>query len=120
MTIANQKKVTQNIKNLFRDKQPERKSPLTPTQTFVAKELRPLLLKNDGEGKERDFSHFELRRLKDTKTILLVSVVGKKERFILIGPRGHVEQLDSKAALADQLLDDNITGLLDENEQGTS
>ena len=106
--IANQAHVQKQIKQLFQQRQPAQRSPLTPTQRYIVNELRDKILQIDGGGKAQ-FSHWELRKLKDTRTVLLASVIGRVERYLLIGPRGSLQPLEEKDQLAQLALDEAIS-----------
>ena len=101
--IPNQAHVEKQIKSLFTERKPPQRSPLTPTQHFVVEKLRQELSKREGQ-----IQHWELRRLKETRTILLASITGKMQRYILIGPRGLLHQLQDKDGLANLQLDETI------------
>lgn len=108
--IANQAHVIKQIKNLFQERKPPQRSPLTPTQHFIVETLRKELAARDGKGSDQ-FQHWELRKLKETRTILLASVIGKIQRYILIGPRGLLTPIDDKAGLSNLELDETIPEL---------
>ena len=113
--IPNQKRIRTAMLQLFQTPEPATRSVLTPTQRFIVSDLKDLILKRDGKGKEQ-LQHWELRKLKDTRTILLISMVGNQERYVLIGPRGHLQQLTNKDDLAQMTLDQAI----EEKELGTA
>jgi hypothetical protein len=106
-TVPNQKQLRQAMLQLFTQPEPAQRSPLTPTQRFIVSDLKDLIMKRDGKGKDT-FEHWELRKLKDTRAVLLVSLIGKQERYIIIGPRGHLTQLTGKESLAEMALDEAI------------
>lgn len=112
--IANQERVERNIRALFRQL-PSHTEVLTPTQRFVLSDLKDMLLKHDGKGKET-FQHWELRKLKDTRAVFLASIVGTVKRYILIGPRGHLQQLQDESE-ASQL---KLAEVLELKEQGNA
>lgn len=112
--IANQERVERNIRELFKQL-PSSSEVLTPTQRFVLSDLRELLLKHDGKGKET-FQHWELRKLKDTRAVFLASVIGTVKRYILIGPRGHLQQLQDESEAAQLKLAD----VLERKEAGNA
>jgi hypothetical protein len=112
--IPNQEYVERQIRSLFRNL-PSHTEVLTPTQRFVLSDLKEALVKHDGKGKE-DFTYWELRKLKDTKAVFLASVVGTVKRYILIGPRGHLQQLQDESEAAQLKLAD----VLERVEQGNA
>ncbi len=108
-TIANQANIVKRIRSLFQDRKPAQRSPLTPTQRFIVSDLKGIILQKDSPGgKPAEFSHWELRKLKGTRTVLLASIVGRTERYLLIGPRGLIQPLDGKGKLDQQALDEVI------------
>ena len=106
--IANQAHIVKAIRQLLQERKPPQKSPLTPTQRFIVGDLKGLILQRDSGGKAQDYSHWELRKLKGTRTVLLATAVGRIERYILIGPRGSLQPLDSKSQLSQMDLDEAI------------
>ncbi len=112
--IPNQEYVERQIRSLFRNL-PGNTEVLTPTQRFVLSDLKDMLLKHDGKGKE-DITYWELRKLKDTRSVFLASVVGAVKRYILIGPRGHLQQLQDESEAAQLKLAD----VLERVEQGNA
>ncbi len=117
--IPNQAHVEKNIRNLFRAAPPQPKDGLTPTQRFVVSDIKDLLVQNDGKGKEQ-FKHFELRHLRGTRAILLASVIGKVKRFILVGPRGSVQQIGDESEMNQLQLAEAINLLEQQDPEGTS
>ena len=116
--IANQEYVVKQIKSLFSDRKPAQRCPLTPTQRFIVNALRAHIMQKDAPGgKPEAFKHWELRKLKDTRTVLLASIVGRTERYILIGPRGHLQPLNGREDVSQAELDDAIA---DETTNGNS
>ncbi len=119
--IANQEHIVKAIRSLFATRKPAQRSPLTPTQRFIVTDLRSLILQKDSpSGKPGAFTHWEIRKLKNTRTVLLASVVGRVERYILIGPRGLLQPLDSKDATAQLELDQAIEEMEQADAQGTA
>lgn len=116
--IANQANIVKSIRQLLSDRKPPQRSPLTPTQRFIVSDLKGLILQKDSNGKPGAYNHWEIRRLKGTRTVLLATVVGRIERYILIGPRGSLQPLDNKNELSQMNLDEAITALADKEEQG--
>lgn len=117
--IANQAHITKAIRQLLSNnkRSPER-SPLTPTQKFIVGDLKGLILQRDSGGKAQDYSHWELRKLKGTRTVLLATAVGRIERYILIGPRGSLQPIDNKSELSQMSLDEAITALAEGEDKG--
>lgn len=103
--IANQAHVVNQIRRLFQEQRRPPQKALTPTQRFILSSLKDMILQRDGKGQ---LSHWEVRKLKDTRAVLLASVAGKVERYILIGPRGSLQPLESKDSLSQLQLDEAI------------
>lgn len=101
--IANQAAIERSIRDLFRQDVIKEKSPLTPTQRFIVSDLKGMLVQKDGGGKDK-FQHWELRALKGSRAILLASVIGKVKRYILIGPRGSLKQIDDDSEYGQLML----------------
>ena len=112
--IPNQEYVERQIRSLFRNL-PAHTEVLTPTQRFVLSDMKEMLLKHDGKGKD-DVKYWELRKLKDTRAVFLASIVGEVKRCILIGPRGHLQQLQDESEAAQLRLGD----VLERVEQGNA
>ena len=113
--IANQAHIVKAIRLLLQERKPAQRSPLTPTQAFIVTDLKGLILQKDANGSVSSYRHWEVRRLKGTRSVLLATAVGRIERYILIGPRGALQPLDGKSSLSQLELDeaistDDITG----------
>jgi len=117
--IPQQDKIERNIRNLFKTDPAPVRDGLTPTQRFVVNDLKELLAKYDGKGKE-DFKHLELRHLKGTRAVLLASIVGRAKRFILIGPRGSLQQIGDESEMSQLQLAEAINLLEQQDPEGTS
>ena len=118
-TIANQAHIVKAIRQLLQERKPAQRSPLTPTQAFIVTDLKGLILQKDANGTVSSYKHWELRKLKGTRSVLLATAVGRIERYILIGPRGSLQPLDGKGSLSQLELDEAIA-TDDANAQGNS
>ena len=116
--IPNQARIERSIRSLFRPTVQHR-SDLTPTQRFVVSDIKEQLVKNDGQGKDQ-FKHFELRHLRGTRSVLLASVIGKVKRFILIGPRGSLQQLGDESEMSQLQLAEAINLIEGQEPEGNS
>jgi len=117
--IANQAHIVKAIRQLLQERRPSHKSPLTPTQAFIVTDLKGLILQRDANGSVSSYRHWELRKLKGTRSVLLATAVGRTERHILIGPRGSLQPLNGKASLSQLELDEAIA-TDDAHDQGNS
>lgn len=116
--IPQQDKIERKIRSLF--KSPiQHRTELTPTQRFVVSDLKDMLVQKDGHGKDQ-FKHFELRHLKGTRAILLASIIGRVKRFILIGPRGSLQQLGDESEMSQLQLAEAINLLESQDPEGSS